>query len=110
MAWLSSKPQRKPVSVSMDAAILRQLFTYLRLLPHLRVVEPRWPRLPTESSFVPHYLAERDIVKLLALCADLKRPALRAHLSRALVLILDCTGIRSGAPLPLRTRERDTPT
>lgn len=40
IAWLSSKPERKPVSVSMDAAILRQLFAYLRRLPHLRVVEP----------------------------------------------------------------------
>jgi hypothetical protein len=34
IARLSSKPQRKPVSVSMDAAILRQLFTYLRRLLH----------------------------------------------------------------------------
>jgi hypothetical protein len=33
---LSSKPERKHVSVSMDAAILRQLFAYLRRLPHLR--------------------------------------------------------------------------
>jgi integrase/recombinase XerD len=108
IAWLSSKPQRKPVSVSMDAAILRQLFTYLRRLPHLRVVEPRWPRLPTESTFVPHYLAESDVVKLLALCADLKRPAFRARLYRALVLILYCTGIRFGEALRLRTRDVDT--
>src|SRR5580700_9946284 len=64
IAWLSSKPDRKPVSVSMDAAVLRQLFTYLRRLPHLRVVEPHWPSLPTESSFVPHYLDESDVVKL----------------------------------------------
>ena len=40
VAWLSSKPQRKPVSVSMDAAVLRQMFTYLRRLPHLCIVEP----------------------------------------------------------------------
>ncbi|MEO8593961.1 MAG: tyrosine-type recombinase/integrase [Candidatus Solibacter sp.] len=108
IAWLSSKPQRKPVSVSMDAAILRQLFTYLRRLPHLRVVEPRWPRLPTESTFVPHYLAERDVVKLLALCADLKRPVFRARLYRALVLILYCTGVRFGEALRLRMRDVDT--
>lgn len=50
IAWLSSKPKRKAVSVSMDAAVLRQLFAYLRRLPHLRVTEPRWPKLPTESS------------------------------------------------------------
>ena len=110
IAWLSSKPERKPVSVSMDAAILRQLFAYLRRLPHLRVVEPRWPRLPTKSSFVPHYLSERDVVKLLALCADLKRPAFRASLYRALVLVLYCTGIRFGEALRLRMRDVDTRT
>jgi integrase/recombinase XerD len=110
IAWLSSKPQRKPVSVSMDAAILRQLFTYLRRLSHLRVVEPRWPSLPTESSFVPHYLDESDVVKLLALCADLKRPAFRAKLYRALLLILYCTGIRFGEALRLRMRDVDTRT
>lgn len=110
IAWLSSKPLRKPVSVSMDAAILRQLFAYLRRLPHLRVVEPRWPRLPTESCFVPHYLSESDVVKLLTLCADLKRPAFRASLYRALVLILYCTGIRFGEALRLSMRNVDTRT
>jgi integrase/recombinase XerD len=107
LAWLSSKPQRKPVSVSMDAAILRQLFTYLRRLPHFHVVEPRWPRLPTESHFVPHHLSESDVVKLLALCADLKGPEFRASQYRALVLILYCTGIRFGEALRLRIRDVD---
>jgi integrase/recombinase XerD len=110
IAWLSSKPARKPVSVSMDAAILRQLFAYLRRLPHLRVVEPCWPRLPTESTFVPHYLSESDVVKMLDLCADLKRPAFRASLYRALLLILYCTGIRFGEALRLRMRDVDTRT
>ena len=108
IAWLSSKPQRKPVSVSMDAAILRQLFGYLRRLPHLRVVEPSWPRLPTESCFRPHYLSESDVLKLLALCAGLKRPDFRASLYRALVLVLYCTGIRFGEALRLRMRDVDT--
>jgi integrase/recombinase XerD len=96
------------VSVSMDAAILRQLFAYLRRLPHLRVVEPRWPRLPTESSFVPHYLSENDVLKLLALCGDLTRPVFRASQYRALVLILYCTGLRFGEALRLRIRDVDT--
>lgn len=105
--WLSSKPARKPVSVSMDAAILRQLFVYLRRLPDLHVVEPRWPSLPTTSSFVPYQLAESDIVKLLALCAKLDRPSFRAGMYRALVLMLYCTGIRFGEALRLRLRDVD---
>jgi len=108
IAWLSSKPDRKPVSVSMDAAILRQLFVYLRRLSHLNVVEPQWPRLPTESCFVPYYLSEGNVVKLVSLCSSLGRPAFRASLYRALVLILYCTGIRFGEALHLRMRDVDT--
>jgi len=108
IAWLSSKPNRKPVSVSMDAAILRQLFVYLRRLPYLHVVEPHWPQLPTESCFVPHYLSEGDVVKLIGFCASLSRPAFRASLYRALVLVLYCTGIRLGEALRLRLRDVDT--
>jgi len=106
IAWLSSKPGRKPVSVSGDAAVLRQFFAYLRRLPHRRaVVEPLWPHLPTKSSFVPHFLSEQDILKLLALCASLKRPPFRAILYRALLLVLYCTGLRFGEALRLRLRD-----
>jgi integrase len=106
--WLSSKPERKPVSVSGDAAILRQFFAYLRRLPNRQVVEPLWPQLPTESSFVPNFLSEQDILKLLELCAGLKRPRFRAKLYRALLLILYCTGLRFGEALRLRMRDVDT--
>lgn len=108
LAWLASKPKRKAVSVSMDAAILRQLFAYLRRLPHLRAVEPNWPRLPTESQFVPYHLSERDVIKILNLCTSLGRPAFRASLYRALVLALYCTGIRFGEALRLRMRDVNT--
>jgi site-specific recombinase XerD len=103
IAWLSSKPGRKPFSVSADASALRQFFTYLRRLPNRHaIIEPVWPQLPTESSFVPHLLSEQDILKLLALCASLKRPPFRAILYRALILVLYCTGLRFGEALRLR--------
>lgn len=108
LAWLASKPKRKAVSVSMDAAILRQLFAYLRRLPHLHVVEPLWPRLPTESCFVPHHFSESDVSKILNLCANLGRPAFQARLYRTLVLILYCTGIRFDEALRLRMRDVNT--
>jgi hypothetical protein len=77
IAWLSSKPDRKPISVSADAAVLRQLYKYLhRSSEPGTIAEPIWPRLPTESSFVPYFLAEKDVLHLVKLCADLKRPAL----------------------------------
>lgn len=109
VAWLASKPVRKAVSVSMDAAVLRQLCIYLRRLPnHARLREPLWPKLPTESSFVPHILSERDILRLLDLAAQLGRPAFRAPLYRALILVLYCTGLRFGEALRLRLRDVDT--
>lgn len=49
-------------------------------------------------------------MRLLALCADLKRPAFRASLYRALVLVLYCTGIRFGEALRLRMQDVDTRT
>jgi integrase/recombinase XerD len=109
IAWLSSKPGRKPISVSGDAAVLRQFYRYLRRSSKPgTVTEPIWPHLPTESSFVPYPLSEQDVLKLLTLCADLTRPRFRAALYRALILVLYCTGIRFGEALRLRMRDVDT--
>lgn len=109
LAWLASKPDRKPVSVSGDAAVLRQFYRYLqRSSKPGSVAEPIWPHLPTASSFVPNYLSEEDILKLLSLCSDLKRPLFRAALYRALILVLYCTGIRFGEALRLRMQDVDT--
>ena len=109
IAWLSSKPGRKPISVSADAAVLRQFHRYLRRSSKPgTIAEPIWPHLPTESSFLPYSLGEKDLLHLLALCANLKRPPFRAALYRALILVLYCTGIRFGEALRLRMRDVDT--
>jgi site-specific recombinase XerD len=109
IAWLSSKPERKAVSVSGDAAVLRQFYRYLRRTSNPEtVVEPLWPQLPTESCFVPYSLSKEHILILLTLCADLKRPRFRASLYRALILVLYCTGIRFGEALRLRMQDVDT--
>jgi integrase/recombinase XerD len=109
IAWLSSKPGRKPISVSADAAVLRQFYRYLRRSSEPEtVVEPIWPHLPTESSFLPYSLGKKDVLLLLALCANLKRPPFRAALYRALILVLYCTGIRFGEALRLRMRDVDS--
>jgi integrase/recombinase XerD len=107
LEWLSGKPGRKPVSVSADAAVLRQLFAFLRRSPR-RFTEPHWPKLPTESVFVPYVLSEKDVLALVTLCAGLNRPCFRAVLYRALVLVLYCTGIRFGEALRLRIRDVNT--
>jgi integrase len=67
-----------------------------------------WPRLPTEASFVPHFLSKADILRLVALCADLKRPPFRPVLYKTLIFLLYCTGLRFGEALRLRLRDVDT--
>jgi integrase/recombinase XerD len=109
VAWLASKPQRKAVSVSMDAAVLRQFCSYLGRRPGRESIrEPLWPQLPTESVFVPYVLSERNIQQLLELSATLDRPPFRAALYRALLLVLYCTGLRFGEALRLRLHDVDT--
>jgi integrase/recombinase XerD len=109
VAWLASKPNRKAVSVSMDAAVLRQLCLYLRRLPdRSETRQPIWPQLPTESTFVPYILSESDIARLLELAGRLGRPPFRACLYRALILLLYCTGLRFGEALRLRLRDVNT--
>lgn len=108
LEWLADKPGRKAVSVSADAAVVRQLFAFLRRSPDRHVAEPCWPKLPTESRFVPHFLSEQDVLKLLTLCESLNRPRFRAVLYRALLLVLYCTGIRFGEALRLRMGDVDT--
>jgi integrase len=109
LAWLSSKPQRKAISVSRDATVLRQLSLYLRRVHRCkRFQEPLWPHLPTKAAFVPHILSEADILRLLALCSDLKGSPFRRTLYKTLILVLYCTGLRFGEALRLRMRHLDT--
>lgn len=109
VAWLASKPHRKAVSVSMDAAVLRQFCSYLRRRPGRSPVhEPLWPQLPTESTFTPCVLSDGDIKQLLELSATLTRPRFRAPLFRALILLLYCTGLRVGEALHLRLQDVNT--
>ena len=62
LAWLARKPHRKAIRVSADASVLRQFCRYLRRCPGRSAVrEPRWPRPPTESTFVPSILAKEDL-------------------------------------------------
>lgn len=58
LLWLASRPKRKAVSVSMDAAVLRQFCKFMRRRSGYSAFrEPQWPQLPTSSSFVPYVLS-----------------------------------------------------
>lgn len=109
LSWLASKPNRKAISVSRDAAVLRMFCNYLKRLPgHSQVKMPQWPRLPSEAEFKAYFLSRADILQLLDLAARLERPSFRAALYRALILLLYCTGLRFGEALRLRVGDVDT--
>lgn len=108
LSWLGNKPKRKAISASADITVLRQFCIYLRRRPgRSNLREPLWPKLPTESTFVPYVLSTKDIQRLLELAAQLNQPPFRAELYRALLLILYCTGLRFGEALRLRMQDVD---
>ncbi len=109
LAWLSSKHERKAISVSRDAAVLRGFCNYLKRMPGRNPIRmPLWPQLPNEAEFRAFFLSKADICQLLGLAAKLQRPTFRAALYRALLLVLYCTGIRFGEALRLRMVDVDT--
>src|SRR5207253_176115 len=78
LAWLASKPQRKAISVSVDATIVRQFCRYLHRLPaHSSLSEPRWPQLPGKSDFLPYILSKKEVHQLLKLTKKLEPARLR---------------------------------
>jgi integrase len=108
LSWLASKPQRKAISVSRDAAVLRGFCNYLKRYPgHSQVQIPKWPQLPNEANFKAYYLSKTDVLQLLDLAGRLKGPPFRAVLYRALLLLLYCTGLRFGEALRLRLNDVD---
>jgi integrase len=109
LVWLASRPQRKAVSVSVDASVLRQLCRYLRRDPRgPQFRDPLWPKLPTESVFVPYVLSNEEIRRVLDLAGQLSRPRFRASVYRMLIVLLYGTGLRFGEALRLRVKDVDT--
>jgi integrase len=108
LAWLGRLPGRKPNSVSMELAVLREFWRYLRRLDPRRFAhEPLWPRLPTAAPFAATVLSPAQVRLMLRLIGRLDRPRFRRYLYRALFLVQYCTGLRFGEALRLRIRDVD---
>ena len=108
LAWLARLPGRKPFSVSMEMAVVRELWKYLhRCNPRRFAREPRWPRLRNEPPFVARVLSSAQVRLLLGMIDDLDQPRFRRFLHRALFLVLYCTGVRFGEALRFRIRDVD---
>jgi len=108
LAWLKSRPHRKPISIAMDLSVLREFWRYLqRRDPPRYGRQPLWPHLPTEPDFVARVLSPDEVLLILRHIKRLNRPRFRHSLYRALFLVLYCTGLRIGEALRLRISDVD---
>jgi site-specific recombinase XerD len=105
LAWLERRPGRKSISVSLELAVLRQFYAFLKRGRHRGIREPRWPVMPTTSQYLPEVLSKEDVQQLLRLTRELSGLPFRRIMYRALILVLFCTGMRFGEALRLRLRD-----
>jgi integrase/recombinase XerD len=112
LAWLASRPGRRPSSVSLDMAVIRQFWLHVRRHhPRRCRREIRWPKLssPEMKPFIPYVLTTENVRLLLRLATSLEHPPFQGVLFRALLLVLYCTGLRFGEALRLRICDVDLP-
>jgi site-specific recombinase XerD len=109
--WLAGFVAVKPVSVTNEIGVIRQLCRFIRRRhPGFFVPGREWAPQPVTSSFLPYIFTTDEIRGLLA---DLDHQSVRWRKSnlplaiQTLVLILYCTGIRFGEAVRLRLGDID---
>lgn len=108
LAWLASKPDRKPVSVTVELGVIRQFCLHRRRRDPASFVPGRvWAPQSTESHFLPYVFTDHEVRQILKR-ATLLEPRLRGSVFRTLLVVLYCTGVRFGEALRLRMKDVDT--
>lgn len=106
--WLAAQADRKPVSVTNDLGVIRQLCLFLRRRdPNGFVPGRHWAPQPTKSDFLPYIFSHDEMRILLGLTESLSGAPLRPAAYRALILILYCTGLRVGEAVRLSLPDVD---
>jgi len=106
--WLSRCAGRKPVTVSLELGVLRQLCLYRRRSdPQSFVPGREWAPQPAESHFLPYVFSPKEVRELIDAAGNHHGRNLGATLLRTLLLILYCTGLRLGEAVRLRLHDLD---
>ncbi len=109
LAWLASKRDRKPVTVTVELGVVRQFCSYRRRQDPTAFVPGRiWAPQSTKSQFLPHVFTDEQFRELLRRAKSLTPPPFRGIVFHTLLLVLYCTGLRFGEALHLRMRDVDT--
>lgn len=108
LAWFATMDGRKAISVAVEMSVMRQLCLFLRRRDPTCVVPGRaWAPQSTESSFLPHLFSEQEIRTLLESATRLRYAPLRPAATRAMILVLYCTGLRLGEAIRMHDTDVD---
>ena len=106
--WLSRIAGRKPVTVTLELGVLRQLCLYRkRSDPQSFVPGREWAPQPAESHFLPYVFSREEVRALLDAAGTHQGRNLGAATLRTLLLILYCTGLRLGEAVRLQLQDVD---
>lgn len=109
LAWLATKTDCKPVSVTVELGVIRQFCRHRqRRHPDAFVPGRTWAPQSTVSDFLPFIFTRAQVRILLKMAVPSPRPSVAsAETIRLLLLILYCTGLRFGEAVRLRLGDVD---
>lgn len=106
--WLSRIEGRKPVTITLDLGVIRQLCLYRRRYdPGSFVPGREWAPQSTESIFLPYIFSHDEIRQMLDAASQHHSRNLDGVVLRTLLLILYCTGLRPGEAPRLLLKDVD---
>ena len=106
--WLSRIAGRKPVTVTLELGVIRQLCLYRRRSdPHGFVPAREWAAQSAESHFLPYVFSRAEVRALVDAAGGHPHRNLTPATQRTLLLILYGTGLRLGEAVRLQLQDVD---
>lgn len=106
--WLSRIEGRKPVTITLDLGVIRQLCLYRRRYKPSSFVPGReWAPQSTESIFLPYIFSHDEVRQILNAASQHHGRNLDGVMLRTLLLILYCTGLRLGEATRILLKDVD---
>jgi len=106
--WLSRIAGRKPVTVTLELGVIRQLCLYRRRSDPQGFVPGReWAPQSAKSHFLPYVFSREEVRSLVHAVGQHAHRNLTGATLRTLLLILYCTGLRLGEAVRLTLQDLD---
>lgn len=106
--WLARAPDRKPVTITLELGVIRQLCRYRRRTDPDGFVPGRdWAPQAAKSQFVPTIFSPAEIRRILVAASEHQGCSIWGPMLRLLILMLYCTGLRPGEAVRLQLSDVD---